>query len=229
MLTTAIPARTLKRRAGRRTRSPCLRLSTTSIPARPMGANLIADGATFRVWAPQARGGARDRRLQRSGAQRRQPAHSRRARPLARLHPRRARSRALHVLRGRRRQRRARSAIPTPASCRRPFPATASSARPTFRWHESRLRHAAVSRFRHLSAPRRHVLHAEPAAQRRHVSRRRAQDPVPGRTRRHGAPAPADPGVPDAASASATTAPTISRPRWISPWRMRTSRRTSRR
>ena len=44
-----------------------------------------------------------------------------------------------------------------------------------------RVRHAGVSRFRHLPAACRHVLHAEPAGQRRHVSGRRAQDSVSGR------------------------------------------------
>ena len=46
-------------------------------PDTPMGANLIADGATFRVWAPNAQCRARPRRFQRPGEGRRQPAHAR--------------------------------------------------------------------------------------------------------------------------------------------------------
>ena len=89
-----------------------------------------------------------------------------------------------------------RNATRTRASCRRRFPSECIIRKPDFpgtRAGSSRR----VSRFRHLPAPCRHVLHAEPAAQGRHVSRRRAQDSVSGRARRDGDPAPADPGVPD--------------------------------
>ena len=60
-----------------------------------------------------------------------------------------------------------------------------------------------------------------------HLSRCGAQDSAPRRTRHHRDPAPADPGVSDRNSASATMAPTTSPRRWTLRWRTRTSRRTS--
>ena len=195
-------------------------------PGTPMGANLIGDGATFRVLgaACPLRSMSSATSTIISGPM---PACSRamtRGIGAASFPARRTASATCSMSSGR--EARDSSAILMPASWNPLSRATASSAAPISLARE-RVRHAAVPRVRDLPAPRRDVLHAEPAAQGRHVPRCRAQAAVSGRARasrrcsscrfRNFRPA----------SASATTAPIIFRPRWILPWRMPISPPTS--
>ena len=99
-------------------------------PGTPMGANLMADGATFRVWAPHARsvhviGDFNDRQRNDS-----QPADARRPGPLARISSPACATASATCSMSLAKAARARSAIPTPASYRRLSRATASSAEP---------------------------------------------------------------------------------------------------
>ena len=166
-------------------------------PDTPMGANLIADGATFRVWAPNARavhviGDFNDR-----GANDAEPAHTRRPRPLARLHPRRRRIAIATCSMSSAKAARDRSAIPTRASWRRRSRATASSAAPIFpgtrpassrrRFHDFVIYQLHVGTFFTPNLPRKGGTFLDVARKIPHLAELGRDRP----------PAPADPGVPD--------------------------------
>ena len=122
-----------------------------------------------------------------------------------------------------------RSAIRTRASSQTPFPSDCIIRRADFPWHESGF---VTPAFHDLVIYQLHVgafFTPNLPAQGRHVPRRRAQDSVSGGARRHGDPAACRSRSSRPSSASATTAPTTSRPRWISPSRTPRCRHMSRR
>ena len=164
-------------------------------PGTPMGATLVADGATFRVWAPHARAvyasatsttAADDASL----LTRDEQGHWRGFVPGVR-----DRDRYMFYVVGDGSEGPKRD--PYARELETPFPSDCMIRSCGLPLARERVRHPAVSGFRHLSTARRHVLHAEPAGQGRHVSGRGAQDSVSGRPRRHGDPAAADSGISD--------------------------------
>ena len=135
-----------------------------------MGANLIADGATFRCWAPHAESvhvvGDFNNRV----CNEVEFTHARLARPLAGFIPGvKDRQRYMFYVVGEGGEGLKRD--PYARELESPFPSECIIRHTDFPWHESGYVTPPFSRVRHLSAPRRDVLHAESAAQGRHVSR----------------------------------------------------------
>ena len=187
----------------------------------PMGATLIADGATFRVWAPHARavhvlgdfnGRQRD---DASLLTRDENGHWRGFIPGVR-----DRDRYMFYVVGDGSE--GRNAIPTRASSQTPFPSDCIIRVPDFPWHETGF---VTPPFHDFVIYQLHVGAFFTPNLPRKAARFwmwRARFPT-WRARRHRDPAAADPGIPDRSSASATTAPTTFRRRWISPSRTPTS------
>ena len=105
-------------------------------PGTPMGANLIADGATFRVWAPHARavhvlGDFNDRQRNDASLLTRDDAGA-----LARIHPAARAIDSATCSTSSATAARGPSAIRTRASCRRPFPSECIIRSSDFPWHD---------------------------------------------------------------------------------------------